>query len=61
MILIMLSTGIVYPLLSATGYHQFNIIAAAIAMLLITLILSTVIIRAARFVFGRYSRIVVGS
>lgn len=61
MILILLALGLVYPLLSATGYYQFNIIIGAFGMLLFSLTLSGVIIYAARVVFGRYSRIMVGS
>jgi hypothetical protein len=61
MIFIVLAIGLVYPLLSATGYYQFNIIAGAFGVLLVTLGLSAVIILAARIVFGKYSRIMVGS
>jgi peptidoglycan/LPS O-acetylase OafA/YrhL len=61
MIFIVLAIGLVYPLLSATGYYQFNIIAGAFGVLVFTLGLSGMIIYAAHFVFGKYSRIMVGS
>lgn len=61
MIIIMLAIGLIYPLLAITGYHQFNIIAGAFGVLLFTFSLSGMIIYAAHFVFGKYSRILVGS
>ena len=61
MIFILFAIGLVYPLLSSTGYYQLNIVAGAFGVLLLTLGLSTVIIQTARFVFGKYSRIMVGS
>jgi len=61
MIFILLAIGLLFPLLSVTGYHQFNIIAGAFGVLLLTLGISGVIIYAAHFVFGKYSRIIIGS
>lgn len=61
MIFILLALGFVYPLLFATGYYQLNIIAGAFGMLLITLSLSSGFIFASRIVFGKYSRMMVGS
>jgi peptidoglycan/LPS O-acetylase OafA/YrhL len=61
LIIIVLAIGLVYPLLTSTGYYQLNIVAGAFGVLLFTLGLSAIILYAARFVFGRYSRIMVGS
>jgi surface polysaccharide O-acyltransferase-like enzyme len=61
MIFIVLAIGLVYPLLLATGYYEFNILAGAFGALLFSLGFSAIIIHAARLVFGKYSRIMVGS